>query len=238
MSRNIRLKFIVPSAKKRSRKNSRATDTSDDDYGGVDLISDSEEDEPDVEEVEEQAIIDSAEEADDDEDDNDEDEDDDDDLQNTPRPSQDDDHSSWNGFEPESEEDLGIQHNPFFDEQYARTHPSVDALFTQDDDAASPTRRVRFDLADSDSADSEDDIDALFPDIFLPQDRLDPTFRRLIEKDEGQESSSDDSYWDINNSDDNSPSKVHNTQNSSESEESDSSGYDCSYRVSNHYYAC
>lgn len=226
MSRNIRLKFIVPSAKKqRSRKNSRATDTSDDDYGGVDLISDSEEDEPDVEEAEEQAIIDSAEEADDDEDEEDAD-DDDDDLDNTPRPSQDDEHGSWNGFEPESEEDLGIQHNPFFDEQFARTHPSVDALFTEDDDAASPTRRVRFDLADSDSADSEDDMDALFPDIFLPQDRLDPSFRRMIEKDEEAESSSNESYWDINNSDDNSPSKLHK-QNSSDSEDSDSTDYDC-----------
>ena len=222
MSRNIRLKFTIPSARKRSRKNSHGTDTSDDDYAGVDLISDSEEDEPDVEEAEEQAIIDSAEEADDDEDD-----DDDDDFQNTPRQSQDDEHSSWNGFEPDSEEDLGIQHNPFFDEQYARTHPSVDTLYTEDDDTASPTRRVRFDLADSDSADSEDDLDALFPDIFLPQDRLDPSFRRMIEKDEDQESSSNESYWDVNNSDDNTPIKSRNIDNSSESEDSDSTGYDC-----------
>lgn len=180
----------------------------------MDLISDSEEDEPDVEVVEEQAIIDSAEEEDDN------------DLHNTPRPSQDDDGSSWNGFDMESEEDLG-EHNPFFDEQFGRTHPSVNALFGEDE-TTSPARRVRFDLADSDSVDSDDDVDALFPDIFLPQDRLDPGFRRLIENDDDHDSSGNESYWDVNNSDDNSPQKSHDADDSSsDSGRSDSSGYDC-----------
>lgn len=216
MSRNFRHKSAVTPTKTPSRKNSRTTnDSSDDDYAGVDLISDSEEDEPDVEVAEERAIIDSAEE-------------DDEDLQATPRPSNDDDdESSWNGFEPESEEEYLGAHNPFFDEQFDRTHSSVRALFDEEDNV-SPTRRVRFDLSDSGTAESDSDLEGLFPDIFLPQDRLDPGFRRLIERDEDQNSSGNESYWDVNNSDEHSPQKE-NEDADSESDDvsTGSSDYDC-----------
>jgi hypothetical protein len=218
MSRNLRIKYSGARKKVSSRRSSRTTDhSSDDDYAGVDLISDSEEDEPDVEVAEEQAIIDSAEE-------------DDDDLHSTPRPSQDDDQSSWNGFDVESEDDLG-EHNPFFNEQFGRTHPSVNALFEVNDNT-SPTRRVRFDLSDDNTADSEDDLEGLFPDIFLPQDRLDPGFRRLLERDDDQDSSGNESYWDINNSDENSPSKQDGADSDSDSDSAGSSGYDCGWHDS------
>lgn len=216
MSRNVRHKSAVTPTKTPSRKNSRATDnSSDDDYAGVDLISDSEEDEPDVEVAEERAIIDSA-------------EDDDEDLQATPRPSNDDDESSWNGFEPESEEEYLGAHNPFFDEQFDRTHSSVRALFDEDENV-SPTRRVRFDLSDSNTAESDSDLEGLFPDIFLPQDRLDPGFRRLIERDDDQNSSGNESYWDVNNSDEHSPQQKENedAESDTDSNSSGSSGYDC-----------
>jgi hypothetical protein len=85
MSRNLRHKSNTATAQKSVRRNSTNIDDSsgDDAYEGVDLISDSEEDEPDVEEVEEQAIIESE---------NDYDED------STPRPTI-DDGQSWEGFE-------------------------------------------------------------------------------------------------------------------------------------------
>ena len=216
MSRNFRHRPAGTPVKTPSRKNSRTTnDSSDDDYAGVDLISDSEEDEPDVEVAEERAIIDSA-------------EDDDDDLHATPRPSNDDDdESSWNGFEPESDEEYLGAHNPFFDEQFDRTHSSVRALF-EDTDNVSPTRRVHFDLSDSNTAESDSDLEGLFPDIFMPQDRLDPGFRRLIERDEDQNSSGNESYWDVNNSDEHSPQKENEDADSeSDDNSTGSSGYDC-----------
>lgn len=191
MSRIVRQIPDTSSVGRKTTKRPRNSITSDDsDYSGVDLISDSEEDEPDVEVAEEQAIIESEE------------EDEDDDA--TPQPEGDDDKSSWGGFDM-FDDNPGI----FFDEQMVR--PTVPDIFTgatgwiaeaASDDESQPetARRVRFDLSDSDTgvSDAEDNI---FPDIFLDQGSLDPGFRRTIENDRDNDNddppSDDGSYWDF-----------------------------------------
>ena len=189
MSRNLRHKSNATPTKKTVRRSSAITETTsdDDDYAGVDAISDSEEDEPDVEEVEEQAIIESE---------------DEDDLQ-TPRPSIDDDQSSWGGFE-DQEEILG-ENTQFFEDHIARGHaPDHDTeaiavwnnSLSEEDIRAN--RRVHF---AEDSSSSEDEENA-WPDLFVPQSSLDPSFRRAIESNDddflGGSSDGEGSYWDFN----------------------------------------
>lgn len=204
MSRNLRHKSEATPPKKSARRSSRTTDnSSDDDYAGVELISDSEEDEPDVEVAEEQAIIQSEE------------EDDDDAMQSTPRPSLDDDQSSWDGFgDMNSQEVLGDI--PFFEDHISRMdapdHDTESAAWNatngdDSDEESSPDipRRVRFDLSDSSSTISDNE-DNIFPDIFLDQNSLDPTFRKIIENGDDNEdepgiSSDEGSYWDFRGSD-------------------------------------
>lgn len=191
MSRNLRhhrAKGTVP-AKHSARRPSTTENSSDDDYAGVDLISDSEDDEPDVEVAEEQAIIQSAEESDAD----------DDDAHNASRPHEDDDASSWNGFD-DTIDDGGA----FFEDHIARGYApdtvndvaTFDALHGECSDDE-PTRRVRFDVVEESESEDEDDM---FPDIFLAQNDLDPNFRKAIESNEGNDdhigSSDDGSYWD------------------------------------------
>jgi len=183
MSRNVRHRSSDTPTKKPMRKGSKVTDTSsDDDYAGVDLISDSEEDEPDVEVAEEQAIIASEE------------EDEDEDLQSTPRPSIDDDQSSWDGF-GDSQED-------FFEDHIARgnvpdqlTEASAWSHTLQSD-----SRRVRFEMPGSSSGESELDEDNFFQDIFVEETRLDPQFRAMIHNNDDNDDlggSSDGSCWDF-----------------------------------------
>lgn len=195
MSRNIRHKPSLASPKKSARRASKTDQSSDDDYAGVDLISDSEEDEPDVEVAEEQAIIASAE---------DEDEDDDDSI-STPRPSGDDDDiSTWDGFSVDASQDVLGDETAFFDDHMARMHaPDHDAeaaLWASnvlDPDGPEP-RRVRFNLSDSSSTASDND-NQLYPDLFMDQDSLAPSFRQRIENDDDEQnpSSDDGSYWDF-----------------------------------------
>jgi len=170
-----------------SKNNTSFNDSSDDDYAGVDLVSDDEDDEPDVEKAEEQVIIESEQDEDD----------------STPRPSIEDDQSSWDGFEMESQEVLG---DTFFDDHMARMHaPDIDTeaavLWAPEPSDDEPDRRrVRFDLSDSSSTASNDE-DFGFPDLFVPQSSLDPAFRRQIEEDEAN-ASSDEGYWDLRGADD------------------------------------
>jgi hypothetical protein len=185
----------------------------------VDLISDSEEDEPDVEEVEEQAIIESAEDFDDD------------DSLSTPRPSIEDDGSSWDGFGADSGQDV-LGDEPFFDDHMARMHaPDYDTEATvwastniQSDDDPGP-RRVRFNLSDSSSSTASDDDDDLYPDLFMDQDSLAPSFRRRIENDEDEQnpSSEDGSYWDFDGDKLNQPEE---DEESDDGESTGSSGYE------------
>lgn len=185
MSRNLRHKIPVTPSKKlvRSRSNT-LNDSSDDDYEGVNLISDSEDDdEPDVEEAEEQVIMH---------------EEDDDDLQSTPRPTQDDE-VSWEGF---SEDEVLGDDQQFFDEHMARTGLATEATLLPESDTEAGTRRVRFDLSDSSSTVSNDvddfDDEYPFPELFVPQAELDPTFRKQIEEDPDDDlASSDGGFWDF-----------------------------------------
>ncbi|KAI9730042.1 MAG: hypothetical protein M1818_008311 [Claussenomyces sp. TS43310] len=186
MSRNVKHARDATYVPKRPSKNSskdRDEASYDSDYSGVDLISDSDEEEPDVEEAEEQAIIDSEE---------------DEDIAETPQPA-DDDQSSWGGF------DLDVNtraiDGPFFDAQLPSDDVFVDASaweaarVSEDEDMG---RRVRFDLSSTDSSDIDETI---FPDIFLEQNSLDPGFRRTIENDHNNDNddpfSDEGSYWDF-----------------------------------------
>lgn len=182
MSRNLRHKQSRHVLANKSNKTPVVSDhSSDDDYAGVDLISDTEEDEPDVEVAEEQAIIESE-----------EDEIDDTVLQ----PDKDDDQGSWAGFDLDDEPTFGGG-DPLFHEEITRTStPNMYAETTAWE--ATNSRRVRFDLSDSDSSDTEVNI---FPDIFLDQSSLDPQFRQTIENDHNKDNddppSSEGSYWDF-----------------------------------------
>jgi hypothetical protein len=197
MSRNLRHKSQVTPTKKTKktvRRNSTVTETTsdDDDYAGVDAISDSEDgEEPDVEEVEEQAIIESE----------------DDDVQ-TPRPSIDDDQSSWDGIDTQ-EEILG-ENTQFFEDHIARgrapDHDTEANMWSHglSEDDIGTTRRVHFDIpgygAADESSDTEDEED-LWPDLFVPQSSLDASFRKAIESNEdevfGGSSDGEGSYWDF-----------------------------------------
>lgn len=204
MSRNLRHKSQVTPTKKTKktvRRNSGLTETTsdDDDYAGVDAISDSEDgEEPDVEEVEEQAIIESE----------------DDDVQ-TPRPSIDDDQSSWDGFDTQ-EEILG-ENTQFFEDHIARGHaPDHDTEATVwnhglSEDDIGITRGVHFDSRvhyydfpgydGADESSDTEDSEEIWPDLFVPQDGLDPSFRKVIESNEdelGGSSDGEGSYWDYN----------------------------------------
>ncbi|KAG0649648.1 hypothetical protein D0Z07_4062 [Hyphodiscus hymeniophilus] len=196
MSRNMRHKSQVTPTRKTNktvRRNSTLADTtSDDDYAGVDAISDSEDgDEPDVEEAEEQAIIESE----------------DDDVQ-TPRPSIDEDQSSWDGFETQ-EEILG-ENTQFFEDHIARGHaPDHDTEATVfnhglSEEDVNVARRVHFEIPGYEAADESSDTDdeeELWPDLFVPQSSLDASFRKALESNEdevfGGSSDGEGSYWDF-----------------------------------------
>lgn len=237
MSRNLRQKSSSIPAKKSVRRASISTaslslDDDDDDYAEVDLITDSDEDEPDVEVAEEQAIIESAEEDNVDDNDNVS-------ASSTPRPSVDDDQTSWDGFDITSQEDVLGDNDDFFNEHIARMNAAdheadvaawnATSGISDDEDTPSARRRVRFDLSDSDSAlsDNEDDV---FPDIFMDQSKLDPTFRKAIEaeddnEDEAGASSDEGSYWDFQGSDTEVPAEESDKGNESDSS-TGSSGYE------------
>ena len=91
---------------KNSKTRLTAGDSDDDVYNRVDLISDSEEDEPNVEELEERNIIESEEAAD---------------LNAAPASFEASD--GWEGFE--LDDGLFLEDVPFFDEQYGRTDSNI-----------------------------------------------------------------------------------------------------------------
>jgi hypothetical protein len=199
MSRNVRHKSSATPTKKSARRTKTVSgnSSSSDDYEGVDLISDSDEEEKDVEKAEVEALINEIS---------------DEDLQTTPRPTQDDDQisldgsyddqGSWNGFTDQDQDLLGDQ--PFFDEHMARAvlateatlYPTVSPLSDDEPD----TRRVRFDLGSDTSSTISDDSNHGFPDLFVDQNELDPYFRREVENDADEDrGSSDGGFWDFEN---------------------------------------
>lgn len=220
MSRNLRHRTTAAPPKRSVKsRSSTINDSSDDDYEGVNLISDSEDDdEPDVEEAEEQIIMHEEE---------------DDASQTTPRPTQDEDEVSWEGFE-EDQDVLGDD-LPSFDEHMARTGIATEATLLPDSDSEPGTRRVRFDISDSSSTISNDvddfDDEYPFPELFVPQAELDPNFRKQIEEDPDDDlASSDGGFWDfqsgnVNLVDDD----ADEADSTSDSSGSDGSGYDSEF---------
>lgn len=206
MSRNVRKKQQskpLKVAKRRGSDSSSSLDLSDDGgYSAVEDITDSDEDEEDVDAVEEEHIrtnalrnvilrssprpepVEEDEEGDDeneDDDGDDDDEDDDDDAE---------DSTSWDGIPSDTEEVHPVGHG-------------LEDPFVPGPEDSVVERRVRFDVpesSDGDSTETDDDIDhGFFPDIFVDQNSLDPNFRREIEYDpDDDDNSSNSGFWDFN----------------------------------------
>jgi hypothetical protein len=198
MSRNVYQKqpiTPVKAAKRRGSDSSSSLDLSDSDgYSAVGAISDSEDDdEEDVDAAEEEHIVtlatrgtnhssprptdDEDEEGDDEDDSEEEDDIDDDDDDDDDDEEAVDDNTSWEGFMSESG---------------SPGHASGgNDVFVE--------RRVRFDVPDSDgdTTETDDDVGDFFPDIFVDQSTLDPSFRREIEHDDPDGSSDSGSFWDL-----------------------------------------
>lgn len=196
MSRNVRKKqptTPVKVSKRRDSDVSSSLDLSDDGgYSAVEDITDSDEDEEDVNAVEEEHIRTNAlrkvipssprpvEEDEEGDDENEYGQDDDDDDAGSS--------TSWDGIPSDADE----------------TRPVGEAL--ADSCVSGPEdsvveRRVRFDVpesSDGDSTETDDDIDhGFFPDIFVDQNLLDPSFRREIEFDADDDNSSNSGFWDF-----------------------------------------
>ncbi|CAL3972033.1 hypothetical protein PZA11_005255 [Diplocarpon coronariae] len=208
MSRNMRQSSTPPPARKVQRSSSQTAQgsDSDDDYGGVDDISGSEDDEPDVEVAEERAIISSEGEDD----------------PAAPRPAS-DAYAPWEGLDWQPG-DMAPLDGSFF-EQEMRKSSSVDESL---DEAADLGKHVHWqDLQESDSEtiDSEDGTE-WYGDLFMDKNALDPGFLRQIERDDGNEQFSDDGLFygeaETDDDDDDDDAEAFDESN----ENSDSSGYD------------
>lgn len=169
----------------------------EDNYDAVDLISESDDDD-NMEKDEEKLIIQSEEENDNVE------------VGQHPRSET---SESWDGF-PDCDVPT-IEEDTFFSEHFARTDSystyelySPDAKvfpgFSSPTPPPAPTRRVRFvdDVGGSSpSTSNETEVDQnTFPDLFMQQDKLDPSFRKLLEQDSSSDSG--ESYWDLENQED------------------------------------
>ncbi|KAK4097000.1 hypothetical protein N658DRAFT_434930 [Parathielavia hyrcaniae] len=210
MSRIVRLKY-TPTAKrapapkpapKRRDSDSSSLDLSDDSgYSGVEDVTDSEDDDDElVFAAEEEHIIKASRKrssapprppVEDDEDDADEESEADEHEADEEEAEEDDaepadDGDSWDGFSSDHDE----------------LAPAETLASDMLDEAITIERHVRFagvPDSDSDSTTSEtSDINEFFPDIFVEQSALDPSFRREIENDP-DETSSNSSFWDFQN---------------------------------------
>ncbi|KAL2076160.1 hypothetical protein VTL71DRAFT_1103 [Oculimacula yallundae] len=175
MSRNMRHRSTPPPARKMplsSPQQSQDSD-SDDDYGGVDDISGSEDDEPNVEVAEERAIISSEGE----------------DLPAVPRPYE--ESGEWEGFSIEGE---AASFDEQFFEEAVQKSSSVEESY--DEDATTRRKRVHWESpveSDSDTA-GDSDADTFWPDIFLDKNEIDPHLLRQIEADDTNGQFSDDGF--------------------------------------------
>ncbi|KAK8044404.1 Amidase [Apiospora rasikravindrae] len=203
MSRNVRPKApttpVKASKKRRGSDSSSSLDLSDEEggYSGVDAITDSEdEDEDDVVAAEEEQILvnewrttahssprpieSESDDEGDDEDEAEEEEDDDEDDND----DNSDESASWEGFMSDGNQDAAAE-MPATKNNGSMSDTTVE-------------RRVRFDVPDSDgdTTDTDDGV-GFFPDIFVDQNSLDPSFRREIEQDDPDDSSNSGGFWDI-----------------------------------------
>lgn len=198
MSRNVRQKYRPAPVQtpKRRDYDSSSLDLSDESgYSGVEDVTDSEDDDEDhVFAAEEEHIITNAsrkrssdpprpliEDEDDDADEESEAEEEDEAEADDADPT--DDSASWDGI--------------VSDHELMPAQPLTSDLLDQV--AGTVERHVRFagvPDSDSDSTTSEtSEINDFFPDIFVEQSALDPSFRREIEGDD--ETSSNGSFWDF-----------------------------------------
>ena len=160
-------------------------DSDDEEYNAVDFISDSDEEEPSVEQLEEKMIIDSegANESDEKT------------LGLSAPPSV--SSIEWEGFD--LDDGIFLADIPFFDDEIGRTEPDhfeteieihdINGLYNGEPLPNPTPRRVRFADAEqhhssSSSSHMSDAEEDAFPDLFLQQDSLDPHFRLLIENDD------------------------------------------------------
>ena len=209
---------------------------SDDDYDGVDMISNSDDEEKSMRKAEEKLMA------------QDEDDDDEHNAALARRLSL----SSQNSNQAELaylefNDDYLLRDDPFSqpwldaDELMAAPEffrEATPLTRTESEQTVPPQRRVRFEeRADmSDETDSDNDSD-FFPDLFIQQDHLDPRFRRLIEKDDDHELYQDDSSnagseWDFE------ADEMRMLLMEDEDEDSDSSagssGYECMFCLLRH----
>ncbi|KAH6724713.1 hypothetical protein DL95DRAFT_125603 [Leptodontidium sp. 2 PMI_412] len=175
MSRNMRHRSTPPPAQKMPQSSppqSQDSD-SDDDYGGVDDISGSEDDEPNVEVAEERAIISSEGEE----------------IPVIPRPYE--EYGQWEGFSFQG--DGAPLDGQFFDQAIEKSS-SVNESY--DEDAAiekhvhweSPVESESETIGDSDA-------DEFWPDLFVDKNEIDPHLLRQIEADDVNGQFSDDGFF-------------------------------------------
>ncbi len=173
---------------------------SDSDYGGVDDISASEEDEPNVEVAEERAIISSEGE----------------DVPKIPRPH--DEYGQWEGFEFDPADMAPLDGN-FFDQEIQKSS-SIDESY----DEAAVEKHVHWESpqeSDSETIGSDNGAE-WYGDLFMDKNELDPGFLRQIEKDDDNGQFSDDGFfYGEADTDEDADELAEST------DESDSSGYDC-----------
>ena len=208
------------------------TSDDEDNYDGVDLISESG-DERDLEKEEEHVIILSEEENP---------------FFGKEEALQGEFLDSWEGFEDTSLPN--VEENPFFSEHFGRMAPNnSNALYHRPDAnrdsppaaTSSVTRRVRFvdEVGGSSSNSSnESEVDQeIFPDLFLQQDKLDPSFRKMLEQD-GASSDSERSYWDLGYHDDErlELEKVHRLDQDEPKTDGSFSGYESTYLYTGLYF--
>jgi len=204
MSRNVRQKYPqtpVKAAKRRGSDTSSSLNLSDDEHGysAVEDVSDSDdEDEEHVFAAEEEHILNSAArkrshgtprplETLVEDDDADEEAEDDDDVEEENEEDAADENASWNGILSEHDVNTNINDaSHFFDEEMTSVERHVRFTGVPDSDSDSTLSEA-----------SEDRNNDFFPDIFVEQTTLDPGFRREIENEVDDDSSSiSGSFWD------------------------------------------
>ncbi|KAI9800512.1 MAG: hypothetical protein M1825_004060 [Sarcosagium campestre] len=205
---------------------SASASSSDDDYMGVDLISDSDEDEPSVERAEERLIMDSELEGDAD-------------IDLTAPFGVDE----WDGihldeslFPAESSvlDDLFPHANPYFANEFDMLNTSNTSAQEVGSECVSESKRVRFkdDPVHSrtpSTSSSEEDMEP-FPDLFMQQDQMDPGFRHIIEHEQedgvSESSAGEGSYWDFGGSDEHDIHQAFDASGESDDSDVSSSGYE------------
>lgn len=201
MSRNMRHRSTPPPAQKRPQSSSQQShdSDSDDDYGGVDDISGSEDDEPNVEVAEERAIISSEGEE----------------TPVVPQPYE--EYGQWEGFDFQG--DAASLDGNFF-EQAVQKSSSVAESY---DEEAAIEKHVHWESPVESESETigDSDADEFWPDIFLDKNEIDPHLLRQIEADDVNGQFSDDGFFYGEAETDEDPEEE------SSDASSESSGYDC-----------